>query len=413
MKSFLVLFLFFPLLSFSAYAQIQFCGETLPTDQPDIQQRVRSQQIALSQSVSRLKQRVSSISPTVDPVLDRNNIPREFKYVLLAEGLRHSYSRSYNDRAGFWQLTPQNARRFGLMVAGRHRDQRYDLHRSTLAACQYITQLYREFGSWALVAAAYTDGAMSVRRIREQFPQASVFGAAYHPDNSSRLYQAIALKELVAGSVVYADRVDPYNRTAPPIRSLYPEPSRRKRTTSVTESLTASADGSAFKRVRAVTGDAQTETPTPTSPTPATVAAPPIKVAVVITPTKSTAVAAPAPVPGPGPGPTETSALIDSRSIGNDLLAEGQAILFEVIQPQTFNGFRVAVGDVIYAHIEAVNSSTGRVFLRADRVMSGRTQESIRLNLVAVEKPKEPGVQMPTRAGATVVSGWRLAWEAQ
>jgi hypothetical protein len=67
------------------------------------------------------------------------------------------------------------------------------------------------------------------------------------------------------------------------------------------------------------------------------------------------------------------------------------------------------VGDVVYAHVEVIDRASGRVYLRADRVMSARTQETRPIKLMAVEKGHKPGVPVPDYDA--LASGWQLAWE--
>ncbi len=282
-NNYLFLIFLFSLTGTFAQAQVQFCGEPLPLDQPDVKQyweRSQSQQATLNRNLARLKQRIAMVSPVIDPIMERYAIPKEFKYLPIVEGIRHPYSRSATERGGFWQLNPQTARRLGLMVAGRHRDQRYDLSRSTVAACRYLAQLHTEFGSWALVAAAYSLGPAAVRQVRAQSPTMSVFSAAYHPESRSYLYPAIVLKELVAGSIPSTGRLDTPSSQAPPMRSPYPAITRRKGTanslTDKPESLSTLNEATSFRRVRTLTEDVQTAPAAPVKPAAATIVTAPV-----------------------------------------------------------------------------------------------------------------------------------------
>jgi hypothetical protein len=58
---------------------------------------------------------------------------------------------------GVWQLMPQTARKFGLVVDGNF-DERRNLFLSTPAAAAYLKALHRRFGSWSLSLAAYNMG---------------------------------------------------------------------------------------------------------------------------------------------------------------------------------------------------------------------------------------------------------------
>jgi membrane-bound lytic murein transglycosylase D len=382
------------LLTSAVIAQIQFCGETLPQNQPDVQQRwerTLSRQAAQSQQVVRLKQRAAVVFSVIEPILERYAVPKDFKYIPLIESVLHPYPSFYGDAAGFWQLTPQQGRKLGLMVAGRGRDQRYDLRKSTVAVCTYLWQLHRELGSWALVAAAYHGGAQGIKTLKDEQKQASYFSVAYHPETKSALYQALVLKELFTRPATYANRVDEPTRQA--ISTRRPELTANEQQT-IMASVTNQPD---VQRPE--------PTPEPTTKTPIvvltqeSVAPAQFSQTRAATVSKSEIVATVAP-----------SLLVESRSVAGNTLAEGQLVLFEVVRPQLINGISVSVGDVIYAHIETMDAATGRVFLRADRLLSAQTQTTVKLNMIAVEKAKQPGVLVPSRN--QIGAGWRLSWES-
>ena len=382
------------LLHGAAIAQIQFCGETLPQNQPDVRQRwerILGRQTAQSPQVIRLKQRAAVIFPVIDPILERHAVPKDFKYILLIKSELHPYPTFYGDAAGFWQLTPQQGKRLGLMVAGRGLDQRYDLRKSTAAACQYLWQLHRELGSWALVAAAYHNGVPGVKRLKEEQKQPSPFSVAYHSEPKSALYQAIVLKELLTHPAAYVNRVDDTagqaDNTARPDLTASEQPV-------LTASLTMRTEPAQPATTPEPAPKATVVVPTP-APAPPAVAQP--KPAAVPT---SDIVATVAP-----------GLLIESRGVTGNALTEGQLVLFEVVRSQTVNSIPVSVGDLIYAHIETMDMATGRVFLRADRLLSAQTQAMVKLNMIAVERPSQPGVLMPARD--QVGTGWRLSWESR
>lgn len=66
-----------------------------------------------------------------------------------------------------WQFIEPTAERYGLTV-NRQIDERTDPVKSTDAALSYLSDLYEQFGSWYLAAAAYNTGEGRVGRIMRE-----------------------------------------------------------------------------------------------------------------------------------------------------------------------------------------------------------------------------------------------------
>lgn len=72
-------------------------------------------------------------------------------------------AKSHAGAVGPWQFIQPTGERYGLRVLW-WLDERKDLGKSTRAAIRYMRDLYREFGSWYLVAASYNMGENGLRR---------------------------------------------------------------------------------------------------------------------------------------------------------------------------------------------------------------------------------------------------------
>ena len=102
----------------------------------------------------------------IEPILERNGIPDDFKYLCMAESALNPETVSPAGAAGLWQFMPKTGREYGLAV-GSQVDERYDIEKSTEAACAYLRDAYERFGSWTLAAAAYNAGNAGVSRRME------------------------------------------------------------------------------------------------------------------------------------------------------------------------------------------------------------------------------------------------------
>lgn len=97
----------------------------------------------------------------IENILKKYGLPAELKYLAVIESELKSTATSWAGAVGPWQLMPETARILGLKVTHSH-DERKDYYKSTHAAAKYLRDLYREFGDWLLVIAAYNGGPANV-----------------------------------------------------------------------------------------------------------------------------------------------------------------------------------------------------------------------------------------------------------
>lgn len=105
----------------------------------------------------KMKRRSSRYFQTIENVFEQYSVPSQLKYLAVVESELRTDALSGVGARGLWQLMPVTARELGLRVAGTH-DERTHAHRSTVAAAKYLHALYKDFGDWLLVLAAYNGG---------------------------------------------------------------------------------------------------------------------------------------------------------------------------------------------------------------------------------------------------------------
>ncbi|HDP55139.1 MAG TPA: LysM peptidoglycan-binding domain-containing protein [Bacteroidetes bacterium] len=105
--------------------------------------------------------------PLFDEILDKHNLPLELKYLAVVESALNPLAISPSGAVGLWQFKINTGRMFDLEV-NSYIDERMDPAKSTEAACKYLEYLYRIFGDWHLVMAAYNAGPGVVRNAIER-----------------------------------------------------------------------------------------------------------------------------------------------------------------------------------------------------------------------------------------------------
>ena len=101
--------------------------------------------------------------PMFEEILDRYNMPLELKYLAVVESALNPKAKSRVGATGLWQFMYGTGKLMGLQV-NSYVDERNDPIKSTIAACEYMTKLYKMFGDWNLVLAAYNSGPGNVNK---------------------------------------------------------------------------------------------------------------------------------------------------------------------------------------------------------------------------------------------------------
>jgi hypothetical protein len=143
--------------------------------------------------------------PVFEPILKQYGIPDDFKYLAVIEsGLANVVSPA--QAAGFWQFIESTGKAYGLRIE-QGIDERYDPIFSTHAACRFLLDAKKEFGSWAMAAAAYNMGTNGLRKQVQQQGLSQYYELWLNQETSRYLPRLIAAKYIFEHPKSYGYRL--------------------------------------------------------------------------------------------------------------------------------------------------------------------------------------------------------------
>ncbi|MCU0329292.1 MAG: lytic transglycosylase domain-containing protein [Chitinophagales bacterium] len=177
--------------------KFSFSEEPLPINDPDVLERLDRELLVntywQSNTLLTLKLAKSHFA-IIEPILKSYNIPDDFKYVCMIEsGFRDVVSPA--GASGKWQFMKETAKNFNLIL-NNDIDERYDLIKSTHAACKYFLQAYKELGNWTLVAASYNMGIAGIKNKTNEQLQNSYYNLYLNQETARYVFRIIAMKEI-------------------------------------------------------------------------------------------------------------------------------------------------------------------------------------------------------------------------
>ncbi len=138
---------------------LEFCGERVPLEDFDVHERIDREFLVNTYWHSAMLlyiKRANRWFPIIEQILKKNGVPDDFKFMAVAEsGLTNTVSS--DGATGFWQLMEESAKKYGLEIS-KEVDERYNVAKSTQAACDYLKEAHARFGNWTLTAASYNNG---------------------------------------------------------------------------------------------------------------------------------------------------------------------------------------------------------------------------------------------------------------
>jgi membrane-bound lytic murein transglycosylase D len=101
--------------------------------------------------------------PRIREILAEAGIPQDLAYVPIVESAFNPSALSRAKARGLWQFIPSTGKQYGLKQ-DFFIDERSSVEKATVAAAQYLKNLYAMFGDWNLALAGYNAGEGNVQR---------------------------------------------------------------------------------------------------------------------------------------------------------------------------------------------------------------------------------------------------------
>ena len=185
-------------------ADLNFANEIVPQEDPEIMERVDREFLVNTYWQSNallLMKRAHKYFPVIEPILSKNGIPDDFKYLAVAEsGLQNVVSHA--GATGFWQIMKATGREYGLEI-NNNVDERYHLEKSTEVACRYLRKYKEKYGSWTLAAAAYNAGPGSINKYMGIQKANDYYDLLLGEETGRYVFRILAIKEILSNPEKY------------------------------------------------------------------------------------------------------------------------------------------------------------------------------------------------------------------
>ncbi|HKK82360.1 MAG TPA: lytic transglycosylase domain-containing protein [Prolixibacteraceae bacterium] len=179
--------------------QLSFAGEPVPLDNFDVRESL-DRELLVNTYFHSQTLRFMKMAPRyfhiIEPILKENNIPDDFKYLAMAESGFNPKAISPAGAVGFWQFLKSTARDYGLEV-NNEVDERYNIEKSTIAACAYLHESYEKYGNWTTVAASYNAGRRGIDRQIDRQKETHYYNLLLNSETSRYVFRILGLKAII------------------------------------------------------------------------------------------------------------------------------------------------------------------------------------------------------------------------
>ena len=187
---------------------LNFAGEKVPVEEFTIRENFIEQILKNTYWQSHslvIHKRAHKWFPVIERILKKNKIPDDFKYLAVVES-NLTNSISPKGATGFWQIIEGTGIGYGLEI-NENIDERYNVEKSTEAACKYFKEAYKKFNNWTLVAASYNLGMGGINSKLKKQDADDYYDLLLNSETGEYLYKVLTVKEILSRPEAYGFKI--------------------------------------------------------------------------------------------------------------------------------------------------------------------------------------------------------------
>ena len=192
--------------------EMTFAGEKVPLDRWEVREAYDRELIYNFNNpghITYLLKLSKRFFPIIEERLRANGVPEDFKYLCVAESNLQNLVSGVGAK-GYWQFMSYTAPGYKLEVR-EDVDDRYDIVKSTDAACIYLKQAYAKFGNWTAAAASFNCG-MGGYNGQATFQKTKYYYDLQLPEETNKyIFRILSFKLLMSEADRYGFMVDDTN----------------------------------------------------------------------------------------------------------------------------------------------------------------------------------------------------------
>ena len=185
--------------------KVTFADATVDLDRIDMFERLDRELTSMAYTHGNTLltiKRANRYFPEMAPILKEEGVPLDLLYLACIESTLNNRALSPAKAAGFWQFMPSTAKEYGLEVSDTV-DERYDVAKSTRAACRYLKSAYKKYGNWESAAASYNGGQGRISSELASQKAQTAYDLWLVDETSRYMFRLLAMKMIMEDPAAY------------------------------------------------------------------------------------------------------------------------------------------------------------------------------------------------------------------